>query len=463
MAQVTGLESEVEERTQRLAVQDAVRRAGMVSLVLATLFGSYGLTSIGFIQKFAPGTELWDNVWPRFIFSALPFLLLARHMKFGRESDTRKLIQWIVAFSVILHVAAWIQVWPIALYVSADILTYVHGANIFLFAIVFAGVAPPRKLLAPFVLILIFIFILPLFAVAYFSKDNVVFKLVISDSLMALGSAVFLNRVVDSLRQQLARLELERAAHASQFLGPVLSKAIFNNESARLERIRCRGFIVSIDVRDSTGLQQQFGQKWADFRREYFALVSKLVQKHEGYTQKTVGDCHVINFGIMDFGVDLSDIPGIEQELNRAEERRLQRASGCAFTFVDQLLGEFEHLSQKHFPNRPVRLGAGLDKGWVERGIQGDASHGLELDVNGDPVNCSNRLQEYSKFLREKLGWDASILVVSPFASDYLEDVRDFSRVMTVENSVRNYPGIKWVFVKRYSAARALDVEKAAA
>lgn len=98
-------------------------------------------------------------------------------------------------------------------------------------------------------------------------------------------------------------------------------------------------------------------------------------------------------------------------------------------------------------------MGAGLDKGWVERGIQGSAGH-AELDINGDPVNCSNRLQEYSKTILEERGWQASILVVSPFASDYLTDLASFVRIQTTEKPVRNYQLVKWVLAKAFFGER---------
>jgi class 3 adenylate cyclase len=447
--------SSLESRVELVTTRDAVQRASILSFGMAVIFSLYGFTSIDFIRKFVASTTLASNVWPRVFATSLPLAVLGYYLRNSQASDKKKLFVWITSYSLVLHAAGWIHIWPIALSVSSEILTYVHGANIFLMMAIFVGVAPPKRFFLSYILFPFVIFGIPLFTVAALSKDPVILALIVNDTGLATAGAILLSYRLDSLRRQLAIVELDRESQASRFLGPVLSKAIFDDERQRLESVRCKGFIISIDIRDSTDHQQALGIQWLEFRRSYFALVSQLVSKHGGYIQKTVGDCHVINFGVMNYGVDLSDIPGVENEVGRAEERRLQRASDSAFRFLDELLSGFDSFAKSRLPDRSVRLGAGIDKGWVERGIQGDASHNLELDVNGDPVNCASRLQEYSKIVKQKMGWDSSILVASPFACDYLPDVSVFSRVQTLENSVRNYTGIKWVLARQYALSRS--------
>lgn len=442
----------VEQKVAALAFKDAVDRARLLSYVFSALFGGYGLTSLGFLRKFVPELTLWSNVWPRILLTSIPLLALGAFMKSGRVSDRAKLLLWITAFSIIFHMAAWIHVWPAALHGSADILTYVDAPNVYLFAVIYCFITPPASAVIPFTAILSALFVLPLFSVAYLSGDPIVFTHLLNDSVLALGASIALSRVIDGVRLRLLRLETEREQEASKFLGPVLSKAIFENESERLKTVRCKGFVVSVDIRDSTELNQSLGDAWLAFRKDYFAMVSQCVSRNGGYIQKTVGDCHVINFGIMDYGADLTDIPGIEHELARAEELRLQRASDQAFACLDELFQRFGRLARERFPDLELRLGAGIDKGWVERAVQGDGSQ-FELDVNGTPVNCSNRLQEYSKALRNDFGWDGSMLVISPFASDYLGELSAYQRVETQGRPVRNFPTIGWVLVRRYSAS----------
>jgi class 3 adenylate cyclase len=436
------------DRVEAHTMKDAVSRAVVLARLLSVAFAVYAFNSLEFIQRFNPAIDLWQNLWPRVLLGSLPLLVLASWTAHSRRSPGFKLVCWALGFSLILHVTAWIHAWPLALTGHGDILVYLQPANVFVVAVVYSVVAPPRRLLLPFSAMLILFFHLPLTWIAADTGNPMLLRVTLGDSAVGLAISLFLSLLVDQLRQQIARLELDKQEHASRFLGPHLAKAIFNNEHELLKRVRCRGFVVSIDIRDSTELQQKQRDLWLSYRAEYFKLVARLAAKHSGHIQKTVGDCHVINFGVMDYGVDLSDIPGIETDLARAEDARLQRASDSVYTFLDELFRQNELLSRRAFAGRPVWLGAGVDKGWVERAVQGDESHLLELDVNGDPVNCSNRLQEYSKVLRNENGWHGSVLVASPFACDYLRNAGAFRRVTMAQPTVRNYAGIRWVLVK---------------
>jgi class 3 adenylate cyclase len=444
--------AESEALSEKYALQDTVKRAALFSFLLAVSFAIYSFTSIDFIRRFDPSVTLWANTWPRLLFSFLPLCGLGLFMSRAKVKDRTKLLVWIFVFACTLHVASWIHVWPIALSRSALILTYVHAANLWLYAIVFAGVGPPRSMLVAFTSTLVSIFILPLVVVGYLAGDAVVFYMFVNESALAISALLVLSRILDSLRVEVSRVRAMKEFQARQFLGPVVGEAIFDEASSQLDTVRCKGFIVSIDVRDSTELQRKYPEVWKQFRKEYFNLVSRLVGEHHGYIQKTVGDCHVINFGVMDYGVDLTDVPDIDSSIKRAEERRLQRASDRTFAFLEALFQRFAELSGKFAPHFSVALGAGVDKGLVERGIQGDSTHNLELDVNGDPVNCSNRLQEYSKLIRKRHPQMGSIVVLSPYACDYLKDFENYMRIQTIDDPIRNYPGIRWVLVRPFSA-----------
>lgn len=74
----------------------------------------------------------------------------------------------------------------------------------------------------------------------------------------------------------------------------------------------------------------------------------------------------------------------------------------------------------------------------------------MELDIWGDRVNCASRLQDFSKALLDKYEKDSSLLVVSPFAGDFLEDQTEFKTCYMKDSGVKDFPGIKWVLVKEY-------------
>jgi class 3 adenylate cyclase len=280
---------------------------------------------------------------------------------------------------------------------------------------------------------------------------------------LAVGIGFGLGRLVARLRERLARFQAERAREASKFLGPVVSDAIFSNREDLLKNAWCRGFVISLDLRSSTQLTKELGARWLEFRREYFALVGRTIEIYGGYVQKTVGDAHVICFGIMEpNSASREDLPPPATPEGDARAR-LESVGDRAFAFLHELFAAFGDLARDHFPERlDVLLGGGIDQGWVQRGLQGSPAHQLELDVNGDPVNCSNRLQEFSKLLINSVDPGASLLVVSPFAAEFLRDVKGFERVATELRKVRSYPGIRWLLVRRYEA-RALGTGAAAA
>ena len=442
-----------DEALNAVLYREAVDRARLLSYIFGPLYTLYGVTSYAFIREFSPrGLSLWENVWPRVLVNLVPFLALGAAFRSPTKFPKRRLVLWSVAFALLTHAAAWIRVWPIALAGRPEILPYIHGPNLFLIIAAYAGLGLPFRFVGTFTLIFATLFLVPLFVVARTAGNPVIFNLIVNDSLLAVGVGIVLSKIIDDLRTRVARAKMEKEGQAMQFLGPILSRAIFNEEKERLRDVRCTGFILTIDIRDSTKLQREHPEAWASYTHAYFAVTARTVAKHGGYIQRTSGDGHVINFGVMDYGVDLTDIPGIEVEAWRAEERRISRASVQAFAFIEELFPVVEALARAKIPSGSLHLGAGIDKGEVQRSVHGDIAYNLELDVSGEAVNCSNRLQEYSKHLRLK-GWEGSILVVSPFAADYLPEGAGFTRISTAETGVRDYPDIRWVLARSYFAS----------
>lgn len=435
--------------------EDTVQRLFYFTIVTAVFFTGFAFTSLDFLRLYVPDLDVMANLWPRVAYNALPLLALAAYIKKSRRSPVIKVYFWLVSFCLIFCAAAMIHVWPIALQGNTEVMLYVNATNTTLFAAVamMLSLSWQRSIVA---LMIIGCFVwAPIAFVCFHGGSTVAGRVITGDNVfLGIGSFV-LGIAFHQVRRKLVVYELEKQEEASRFLGPIVSKAIFEDREKLFQSLSIKGFVISIDIRDSTELQKEYGQRWLEFRKDYFARVSKAVSKYGGHIQKTVGDCHVINFGVMDEYVDLSDIPGIEADEARAEERRLQRASDSAFGCLGEIFSGFQDLAQRHFEGKNIRLGAGMDKGVVERSVQGDSDTLLELDVNGDPVNCCSRLQEYSKALHKSFSSEASLLVISPFASDYLRDVSDFRRVSTLENPIRNYPSIRWVLVKEFRSAKS--------
>ena len=457
------VEDKYRARIRELVLEDSVARAVIFSYFLVPVFTLYGITSIDFLAQFNPSITLWLNLWPRFLLNSLPIGFLGLIISKVNWSYRNKLFAWILGFSVIFHIGAWIHVWPLAISGKPVVLAYVNAANTYLFAFLYVVVSPPIRYVGLFTAVLFTVFIAPLFVLAYWCGDMVIFKLLVNDSVFTIMSGTVICSMVQTIRVKLAVLEMHRQEDASKFLGPVVSKAIFQDREDLLGTKKKRGFVVSIDIRDSTELQKAYKDRWLDLQTSYFSLVTRSVAKHNGYIQKTIGDCHVINFGVMDEDADPSDIPGIETEVATAEDRRLQRASDSAFKCMDEIFSQFSKVTENLFPEVAIRLGGGMDKGIVERKIQGDQSLLLELDVNGEAVNCCSRLQEYSKEIRSQFDLDSSLFVISPFAADYvnLKQMTGFKKLSTQEKQIRNFPNIRWVLVREFKSLKVRQSQAA--
>jgi class 3 adenylate cyclase len=455
---LTKYQGRIEERT----LGDSIDRAIFFSKLLAPVYFFYGFTSHEFLVRFDETISLWSNIWPRLIFNVIPTLLLSWFTKNSQLSNTKKLIFWSIGFATIFHIGAWIHVWPLALDGHPEILTYVHAANIFLFAFAYLVVTPPRSFIISFSVILTLILVVPLLLVAYAAGDAVIFRLTLNDCIFTITSAIFISITIDRLRSRLAFLELQREEAAKMYLSPVVSKAIFEGKKELLAERKQKGFIVSMDIRSSTPLQNEYRDDWLKFRKAYFREVSIIIAKYRGYLQKTVGDRHVFSFGVVDPDIDLSDIEGIETELKFAEERRLRGVSDRAFGCLNEIFEKVVTLGPQFIPQTTIRIGAGIDKGEVVCGVQGDEDTGLEFDINGASVNLSDRLEAFGKSISHLFNQDESILIVSPFASDYLseEALRHYHRVSLddprVKSGIRDFPGVRWILARTWPHAKAL-------
>src|SRR4051812_28705492 len=90
-----------------VARADSVQRAVILSYLFAAAFFNYGFTSIEIFSRFKPGLTLWDNVWPRIFFNALPFVFTGLYLTRSKISARAKILVWIFSFSIILHLASW--------------------------------------------------------------------------------------------------------------------------------------------------------------------------------------------------------------------------------------------------------------------------------------------------------------------------------------------------------------------
>src|SRR5207248_673796 len=105
---------------------------------------------------------------------------------------------------------------------------------------------------------------------------------------------------------------------------------------------------ISMDLRGYTQLVRGIGTTVsAKFMDEYHKAVSTVVGSRKGYIHKTAGDGHLVSFGLMDDLPDLSDLPGIEDELNEAEKNRGRHFLAKAIETVDAVVRNLSRLADQ--------------------------------------------------------------------------------------------------------------------
>lgn len=449
---------DLEQRIKEYVYRGTVDRFFYFSIVLSFCAIALGPSTFPIIQRFDPSVTFWDNLWPRFFVTMIPFLGIAYFLKKSRFSSRSKVYWGILFLCITFDAGAMIHVWPIALRGQPEIILYFDSTNNTFFAAtgMMAALSFRGSILATGIMVLTVL--VPLTVVVYKGGDLLILRSIAGNSIFNMVAAMSVGIGVHKVNRRLAAYEIEKQNEASKFLGKAVAQAIFEDKAELLEKTSVSGFIVSLDIRDSTELQKTYGEEWRLFRKEYFAIVGRAVGRHFGHIQKTAGDSHVITFGVMDQMADLSDIPGLSEQDAEAQRNRLTSIARHVYACMDEIFAQFQVLSQKRFGGVAIRLGGGVDQGWVERAIQGDESAMLELDIAGDAVNCSNRLQEYTKVIQQEFSQGSSLLVISPTAAAFVSAENEWTRIQTSQRPIRNFPSIGAVMVKQYFGPESLAI-----
>lgn len=428
-----------------------VDRCFYISLVGIVSFLYLGFCSFSYLSKFDPSITFWGNIWPRIIFSCLPWLLLALYMKRSRASNKKKIIFWSIANGLIFNLTGWIHIWPLALSGHPETLLFVSGQNGAYFFGVWVMLALPTSITLHCLVIAITTLWAPFFLIASRTNSPIIFLTTANDTAGLILLGFIGGYFVSRLYKELATIKAEKQIEAAKFLGNDVYSAIYEDKHDLLKEETRTGYVLYIDIRNSTQMTTHYKNRWEAFGKAWMAAAAEIIPGNRGNLLKTGGDSLLITFGVFDEATpDLSDIPGLERDEISAENQRWKELTFHCFTCTHKLILKFQELSKLHFPDVPVKLGAGIDRGPIHRGVRGSAQK-MELDIWGDRVNCSARLQDYSKNVASNFEKDSSLLVVSPFAGDYLEDQNNFKTHLITDGGIKDYPGIKWVLVKEYA------------
>ena len=442
------------ESRARLVAQNirgAVFRSALMSGLFAAAFTTYGFTSLEYIQRHQPNANLLSNVGLRFLFNGLPFAVLSLFLLRSKVGDRAKLRLWLIVFPLVINAASWIYVWPLMLTGNNTVYGPFHAANIYVFAICFIAVSPPNRYLLLLVASSIVGYWAPLLWVIRQSGDSVLLKLVALDVLHTTILNCLGSTMIYKIRVRLSKMEHQRQSDASKFLGDTVSNAIFQNRTHSLVNKKVTGVIAASDIRGYTEMMTKFPQEEvAKIMDGYHALMSEAVAKYGGFIHKSTGDGHIMTFGVMDEQVDLSDIPGIDEEAATAARNRNQSLVRAAASACREVMDGLAALVATSGLGVKISVGAAIDFGEMELRTIGNKQHRLEYDIFGRTVIRAARLEGHTKALRKNMFHDASMLILSDEAAQIGAETEHFIRVNTRSCPVRDFPEIQQLWVQLF-------------
>lgn len=436
----------------KVLAQGVVNRASDNLMVMALLSSIYGIMSTTIISKYDPSITMWSNLWPRILLNGIPFLLLAFFLKKPRERYLKtKGMLWAIVQPMIFTVACCIYVWPLMMAGHLELYKYFHAANIFVITFGLTFVAPSRVIMLAHVSSYTLFFLIPLLYIT--RSDESLVSMIVNDYICMTIGACVAGHLTYRLRRKVAYMDAQIKSQLTPLVGEAVASAIYNNNFERLNNKKALGLILSMDLRGYTQFLQTSPKEVSSaFMKEYHFMVSSTVGKFGGFTHKTAGDSHLISFGLMDGSADLSDIPELREEVMEAEMRKIKALVETAIQMFDELMDKYQKLKLRYDIEDNLRVGAAIASGMIELQIQGDEHYHQEVNIVGDTIVRSVRLEAYTKFLMNHIAPTSSMLIISPeileeLELDYKLNIRSWS-IDTSDQQVRDYPHIRKLYYK---------------
>ena len=452
--------SKIEQAAQKASYEAVIKRLEVLCYAMAVAHIAFSIGSLSFLTKLSSDINFLNNFFPRFILNIIPFVLLGQFIRKSTVSFRRKIIGYIWFYSVMFFVAAWIHVWPIALNGQSEVFLYVAGVNTAYLCAAWTVAAIPIKYMKHIVLSMLSFIVVPVLAVTYISGGFHILQVVISDTLFAATTGVGLGFYGAKLLWELEFLKAKQNHETSKYLGEPLRKALFEGKTELIEEKVCTAYVFMVDIRDSTNLTRKYGERWSEFNKVWLGEALDIIKSHGGIFVKSTGDGLLGAFGLFDDENQLNDIPGIEIQNKEATETRWIDLTVDTYGCLEKLIRRFERVASEHFPEEVIRIACGLDRGKVHRGVRG-ANNRREFDIWGDKVNTAAKLEAFSKSIASGFGPDDSLLVISPYAADFLDHLDGFQKVDVTEEIRGSLYGIRWVLVRSYKGEQAKKLKVA--
>ncbi len=442
------LTKEEQELLNDSILQGVVSRASTLSMTFAIAFSAYSVTSYEFLIRFIPDLTIWQNTWPRLLFNGLPFFLMGLYFSRYQKNYKRKAMIWAIGLPIVFVSACMIHVWPLLWSGKTEAYFFVHAANIFVIAVSLVMTSPPPRILAVMISSFLILFLGPLTMLFLRGGDHHILKVAVGDLLVMLPVAAFGAHTIYKLRIKVAKFDIRLKKLASPFLGTHLTEVIYEQRDDLLVARKVDATVVHMDIRGYTEFYKKTDLALVrQFMAEYHKMVSRYIGQFGGYWHKSVGDAQLASFGAMDLEADLSDVVGIETELEAAKQRKLKDRFNNVLCSVTSIAYHFEELKEQFDVQDTISLGIAIDHGEIQLHVQGHEGYKMELDIDGRAVIRCSRLEAYTKLIRNAVAPTSSVLVVSPVLESCLDLERMFMTwvIDSPEKEVPNFPEINHV------------------
>lgn len=224
-------------------------------------------------------------------------------------------------------------------------------------------------------------------------------------------------------------------AFMKNLVGSSIKKFIAEGSDGKLDGKSANGFLLQFDIRGFSSLVRNSEEEvFINFIRDYYDIVSLAVGRHGGVIHRTAGDSHIVCFGIYS-----------NEDTDR--KQLFLKAVNC----FEEITRETRQVPQRHGLVDELKIGGALDYGELKVHIFGNKDHHRELDLLGPVLVRCARLETYTKTILSTMNRPESILVLSPNALTYSDQVEDFEVHQVGDNPVRDFGHIRWLAYRIFS------------
>jgi class 3 adenylate cyclase len=455
---------------QKIIIEDkilrgVVSRASSLMFIWALALTLYGFTSLNLFRSAIPNISLWQNLWPRLVFNAIPALIFAFWYKRYQSNTKLKAYSTIFVFPSLLVASSSVHAWPSIFSGNYEFYFYLHTTNIVAFSSGLAILSAPPRLVLWQILGFLVIYLGPLLYLFYFHEPRI-FTMIITDVTTIAIILYFGLRITSKLRFFMASQDILRKKALSVFLGRSLTKAIFESTEMKFANYLQEGLVMAIDLRGYTHFVYSYPSDVVKkFMYKFHSRAVRAITKNGGYVHKTSGDGLLVTFGIMERDEDLSEIASMTGTDKSASDTKKTICLQRAFKTFKKISDIVESLREELQIEETLVVGGGLDYGSIEVFIRGNEKYRQELDIDGPAIIKAVRMESFSKVLNNLVDKESSFMILDTTLLDLNTEIRAGLKMWLIdssENQIRDYPETKSVLYLQRNSSRKRAMAKVA-